>query len=352
MAKDATNLAAVLHAKATDLVVEERPIPSPGSGEILIRHHAIAVNPIDTKRQALGLYTPSYPVILGNDVSGIVAAVGLNVTTFKAGDRVIGFVDAFHTGNNDRAAFQTYSICNAINAVHLPDNITFGQGATLPTSVGTGAAILFDTLKFPLPSDAPRPLTSEAPILLIWGGASATGMATIQLARLMGFTVYATASARHHSYLRSLGASVLVDYRSPTAVEDLVSAAEKAGKQILYAVDTVSTKETLSLTSEVLSRFASSETTSKLATLLPWPADQMPRPAGIESEMVYGNVLWDSRRDLAAWLGENKRLTGWLEQGVFVPPPCRVIEGGVGGLQKAIDEVKAGVSRKKVIVEL
>lgn len=65
MAKDATNLAAVLHAKATDLVLEERPVPSPGPGEVLIRNHAVAVNPADWKRQATGMLITSYPLILG-----------------------------------------------------------------------------------------------------------------------------------------------------------------------------------------------------------------------------------------------------------------------------------------------
>lgn len=60
------NLAAVLQAAATDVVIQERKIPTPGPDEVLIRNHAIAINPIDWKRQAWGVAIASYPVVLGS----------------------------------------------------------------------------------------------------------------------------------------------------------------------------------------------------------------------------------------------------------------------------------------------
>lgn len=65
MAKPATHSAAVLHAIGSGLVVEERLTPSPGPGEVLVRNHAIGLNPIDWKRQAFGIFVSSFPVILG-----------------------------------------------------------------------------------------------------------------------------------------------------------------------------------------------------------------------------------------------------------------------------------------------
>jgi NADPH:quinone reductase-like Zn-dependent oxidoreductase len=65
MSQQHKNVAAVLHAIGTPLVLEERPIPSPGDGEILVRNRVIAVNPVDWKRQAWGFAISSYPVILG-----------------------------------------------------------------------------------------------------------------------------------------------------------------------------------------------------------------------------------------------------------------------------------------------
>jgi NADPH:quinone reductase-like Zn-dependent oxidoreductase len=66
MSQQTKNFAAVLHEIASPLAIEEVPTPKPGPTEILIRNHAIAVNPVDWKRQAWGFAIPSYPVILGS----------------------------------------------------------------------------------------------------------------------------------------------------------------------------------------------------------------------------------------------------------------------------------------------
>ncbi len=60
------NFAAVLYAKGEKLVVEERPVPTPEGDEILVLNDAVALNPVDWKRQALGILVPSYPIILGS----------------------------------------------------------------------------------------------------------------------------------------------------------------------------------------------------------------------------------------------------------------------------------------------
>ena len=65
MATQDKNLAAVLLSPQTDLVVQERPIPTPGPGELLVKTKAVGLNPIDWKRQAWNFLIPSYPVILG-----------------------------------------------------------------------------------------------------------------------------------------------------------------------------------------------------------------------------------------------------------------------------------------------
>jgi NADPH:quinone reductase-like Zn-dependent oxidoreductase len=66
MSQQTKNFAAVLLQIASPIAVEEVPTPKPGPTEILIRDHAIAVNPVDWKRQAWGFSTPFYPVILGS----------------------------------------------------------------------------------------------------------------------------------------------------------------------------------------------------------------------------------------------------------------------------------------------
>ncbi|KAJ9134324.1 Zinc-binding alcohol dehydrogenase domain-containing protein cipB [Pleurostoma richardsiae] len=349
MAKQEANLAAVLPAIATDLVVEEREVPSPGPDDVLIRNHAIALNPVDWKRQSWGFMISSYPVVLGADIAGTVVEVGSSVSSFKPGDRVLGFADAFISGDNNRGAYQTYTAARAISTAKLPDAISFQQGATLPTAMGTAAMALFDSFGLPRPTRATAASALPGrPSILVWGGASSVGSVAIQLARLAGLTVFATASERHHTHLHSLGASVLVDYHSPTAVQDLLAAVDKAGTPLLYALDTISTAETAPLVTQALSR-SGGTVTKKLAHLIPWP-EKVARPGGIEYYQIQGEELWNRRQDLSAWLCNE--ISAWLEGGAVVPKQYRVVEGGLTGLQNALNELKKGVSGEKLVVEL
>jgi NADPH:quinone reductase-like Zn-dependent oxidoreductase len=342
-----TNLAALLPSAAGKLVVEERAIPSPGPDELLIRNHAIALNPIDWKRQAFGIAIPSYPSILGSDVSGVVAAVGANVTIFQPGDRVLGSADAMSTANPDHAAYQTYTIVSTAVATKLPDAVGFAEGASLPTAVGTAVIALFDILGLPVPSAQSNPAKTGETGILVWGGASSVGSVTIQLARLAGLKVFATASPRHHDRVRSLGATEVVDYRSPAAVADLVAAAKQAGVGITLALDAVVSAETLARVVDVLAGF---DGPKKVAHLLPW-VDEVARPADVEAGWVNGLKVWNERRDLSVVV-YNQLLGGWLETGEVVPGTVRVVPGGVGGLQAALDELKGGVSGEKLVVKL
>jgi hypothetical protein len=149
--------------------------------------------------------------------------------------------------------------------------------------------------------------------------------------------------------VRSLCAAEVVDYRSPTAVGDLVAATRRAGVEIRYAVDAISTEETLPLVLEFLGQFKGAGK-MKLAHLWTWP-EQVALPEEIEATFVRGSDVWTERRDLAAWVF-NELLSGWLEKGEVVPQTVRVIGGGLGGLQTALDTVRKGVSGEKLVVEL
>jgi hypothetical protein len=139
----------------------------------------------------------------------------------------------------------------------------------------------------------------------------------------------------------------VVDYRSPTAVDELVAAAKAAGTEIRYAVDAVSTAETLPLVVETLSRF---EGAKKMTHFLTWP-EQVAKPDDVEATMTRAMKVWGERRDLAQ-LVFNGLLRGWLETGEVVPQAVKVVEGGVRGLQAALDELNKGVSGVKVVVEV
>lgn len=86
----ARNQAAWLDAKATRLRVGDAPMPTPGPGEVVIKNHAIAINPLDWHMQDAGIFVKQWPAILGCDVAGETYEVGEGVTDFKKGDRVAG----------------------------------------------------------------------------------------------------------------------------------------------------------------------------------------------------------------------------------------------------------------------
>ncbi|OAA63723.1 Alcohol dehydrogenase superfamily, zinc-type [Niveomyces insectorum RCEF 264] len=368
------NSAAVLPAVGSDLVVETRPIPMPGPNEVLIRAHVVAVNPVDKPRQALGFMVPTVPTVLGSDLAGTVVAVGSEVgDVLHVGDRVVTVSEGFVTGHIDHGAFQTYVVSPALTTAKLPDHISFQDGATVSLVAMVAVLIFFDAFRFALPDAKAATPTSSPPsvplpppgtIVLVWGGASCVGSQIIQMAHLFGFTVYTTASTRHHARLRELGADVAVDYHEPdVAVQQLVAAAQKDGnKAIEYAVDAVSIAgTTVPLVEKVVmatkaAAAAAASTTEVTAATTPRLLLTVPLPknyakiGGIDYQFVNGIDIWLRRQDLGRWLFHDN-LTSWLAKKVIVPPLPRVVPGGLGGLQQALNEVK-GVTGEKLVVEL
>jgi NADPH:quinone reductase-like Zn-dependent oxidoreductase len=217
----------------------------------------------------------------------------------------------------------------------------------LPLAAITSTIALFENLGFQLPTGKAKTVQDKS--LLIWGGASSVGSILLQFATFLGFTVYTTASSVHHEYLKGLGATAVFDYRSPGTIEDIVSVAKHAGKPIAYAVDTVSEAETLKSALEVLEQ--SGGKGSKLAFLAFWPEDQM-KPDGLEISHVAGESIRGDRKDLSVWLFD-EFLTKALEEGTIVPSPkVKVVDGGLGSLQTALDLLKEGVHGEKLVVKL
>ena len=85
-----SNQAAWLHAPNTPLEVEDAPMPTARLGEIVVKNAAVAINPLDTHMQDVGVFVQTWPAIFGCDIAGEVYQIGPNVQRFKKGDRVIG----------------------------------------------------------------------------------------------------------------------------------------------------------------------------------------------------------------------------------------------------------------------
>lgn len=342
------NLAAILETPQSRATVVDRPVPIPGPRELLVRNHAVAVNPLDWKIQEYNFFVDKYPTVLGSDVCGVVEAIGPGVTTVKVGDRVAGFAAVFLKSEIDQGAFQTYTILRDVVVTQIPSFMSYEEGSVLPTAAATAALGLFVNCSIPRPTGSASDGGKETGIL-IWGGASSVGTLTIQVARILGLTIFATASPVHHQYLKSLGASEVFDYKDPQIESKLVAAAKRANVPITYGFDAVSQGNTFSQVTNVLASSGGQE--GKIALVLPWP-DEMPKPKGMTVSLIMALSLWSEQADLSAWLF-NDWLKATLEKKIIVPSPkIEVIEGGLRSTQKALDKLKAGVSGTKLVLQV
>ncbi|KAI1378442.1 GroES-like protein [Hypoxylon crocopeplum] len=338
----ATNNAAwIKAAKSHPFVVEPAPVWTPEANEILIKNHAVAINPVDGSLQAAGWWPLNYPTVLGQDAAGVVAAVGPGVTQFKVGDRVVGHAVGMATKRDQDNAFQEYTILQTNMTSIVPENIPFEKAAVFPLAMSTAACALYQEthLKLDLPK-VPRPAPNGKTII-VWGGASAVGSNAIQLAINSGYEVITTASPKNFEYVKKLGASQVFDYKSETVEADLTNAMK--GKTSAGALDCIGGKPQ-GILQQVL--FKSQGVKAVASTKRGWPEP----PEGVVMYSIFGTTLKDNFVGKAIY---NDFLSAALKAGTYVPAPETVVVGkGVGKIQDAVDLVNKGVSASKLVVTL
>lgn len=215
-----SNHAAWIAGKGEAFQVKPAQLVKPGSGEVLIRNHAIAINPVDWKMQDLGIFVKDWPAIFGCDIAGEVTEVGDNVSNVSVHQQVIGHAIGLATGKPENCAFQEYTVLPAAAVCPLPDQISTTTGSVLPLAISTAAHGLFhpDYLGLPYPTTNPK---KTGQIILVWGGASSVGSCAIQLAVAAGIDVVTTASANNFEYCKKLGARAVFDYKDASVVDNL-----------------------------------------------------------------------------------------------------------------------------------
>ncbi len=187
------------------LVDVELPKPAPSGRDLLVRVEAVSVNPVDTKVRAPKDKVEKEPRVLGWDAAGVVEAVGDAVTRFQPGDEVYYAGDVTRSGSN--AQFQ---LVDERIVGRKPKTLSFAEAAALPLTTLTAWEALFDRLGVDHAAD------NKGRSLLIIGGAGGVGSIAIQLAKLAGLTVIATASRPEtQKWVLSLGADHAVDHRQP-----------------------------------------------------------------------------------------------------------------------------------------
>ncbi len=181
--------------------IMDLPRPEPGPGELLVRVRAAGVNPLDYKIRdgaVRVLLSFSFPLVLGTDLAGDVEAIGPGVTKFKLGDAVYSHLD------NDRiGAFAEYALVRESAAATKPARLDYAQAASLPLVGLTAWQALIEFARL-----------QAGQKVLIHAGSGGVGTFAIQLAKHLGAQVATTAGARNHALVKSLGADVVIDYRT------------------------------------------------------------------------------------------------------------------------------------------
>lgn len=183
----------------------ELDTPVASGRDLLVRVEAVSVNPVDTKLRAPRPQVEAQPKVLGYDAAGVVEAVGPEVTQFRPGDAVYYAGDVTRPGSN--AQFQ---LADERLAAKKPASLDFAHAAALPLTAITAWELLFERMPYAFEGGG------EGKSLLVIAGAGGVGSIAIQLAKLAGFTVIATASREETiAWCRELGADHVVDHRQP-----------------------------------------------------------------------------------------------------------------------------------------
>jgi zinc-binding alcohol dehydrogenase family protein len=187
----------------------DREVPDPGAPtghDLLVRVHAVSVNPVDTKMRVqayAGGPKSAEPRILGFDAAGVVEKAGEHATLFKAGDAVYYAGSNVRPGSNAELQLVDERIVGA-----KPATLSFPQAAALPLTTITAYEAIVDRL------GAASPRDNAGRSLLVIAGAGGVGSMAIQIGRQLGLRVVATASrAESAAWCRALGAAEIVDPR-------------------------------------------------------------------------------------------------------------------------------------------
>ncbi|KAI1855360.1 hypothetical protein JX266_000225 [Neoarthrinium moseri] len=332
------NNAAWVDGPGENVRVGVHKLRQPGPGEVLIRNHAIAVNPFDCLQHLTGNFVDYWPFIFGYDLAGEVLLVGDGVSGFVSGQRVLGQALKQSLENT---AFQEHTIVHADLVCPIPESMKYEEACVIPLALSTAAAGLYQEgyLALPLPRVEVERLDKT---LLVWGGSSSVGSAVIQLAVASGFDVVTTASTRNFDHCRKLGAKVVFDYSSSSVINDLIRTL-KSERKVIGAFSAVSLPSNIiSTVAQVLSEVGG----GFVATTKPPPEDL---PINVSAKMVFaadyagreGKKLFQDFLPTALRTGRYHAL-----------PRPHVVGHGLRSVQVGVEVLSKGVSAEKVVITI
>ena len=334
-----------MNSKANPLKVDDAPMPKAGPGEVLVKNAAVAINPVDWKIQDYDFFVKKYPFILGTDVAGTVEETGPDVSHVKKGQRVLGHCVNLASGRLEDGAFQLYSICPAKLVAPIPQSMSFESATVLPLAISTAAMGLYgkEALGLPFPEVEPKKTSNKTVIVV--GGASSVGTVAVQLCAASGLNIISTSSPKNHNYVKSLGASEVLDSSDPDLASSLASKVPKGQFAGIY--DAIATPDTFKVTYAVIEKLGG----GSLTYVLEAPED-LKKPDNLKAYHIFGAAIHLKTPEIvdAVW---QSFLPPALETGTIKALPEPLVVGkGLEAIQKGLDRQKEGVSAQKVVISL
>jgi NADPH:quinone reductase len=323
--------ALVLNRYNGPLELTELARPDPAHGQVLVRIAASGLNPLDTKiRAGSGEHAKHpLPLVLGIDMAGVVETVGSGVDGFKAGDAVYGMTGGV---GGIQGSLAQYAAVDANLLALKPANLSMREAAALPLAFITAYAGVVD-----------RARLQAGQTVLVQGGAGGVGHVAVQLAVALGARVFATASARDHDFVASLGATP-IDHRAQSVEQYVAAFTEGHGFDLV--VDTVG-GATLDASFAAVKHFG------RVVSALGWGTHALAPLSFREASYsgvftLYPLLSGEHRAHHGAMLREATRLA---EAGKL-QPRLDARRFDLASAELAYDAITSGTARGKIVVEV
>lgn len=297
-----------VHRKGGEPKLEEIADPVPGHGEVLVDVLACGVNPADWKRMSGGLQhvvRETYPITLGSEFSGVVAATGAGVQCVAADDAVFGI--------HLKGAFATRIVTPAAALVRKPQSLSHHAASAVPVAALTAYQALHV-----------HGAVQPGERVLVHGAAGGVGGFAVQLARMAGAEVAATASGVHRDYVLGLGATIFVDYERERF--------EQALREVDLVIDAVG-GDVEQRSHRIL------QPRGRIVSLNP-PAPHAPAPRRSDRAAFFRMKPDRQQLELIAGLLENNKLR--VEVRCTLP---------LSGVRDALSQIGTGRGRGKIVLD-
>ncbi|PVH93618.1 GroES-like protein [Periconia macrospinosa] len=344
------NQASVIPAATAKVELQDVEKYTPGPNEVLVKVHSIGFSPIEAKVQRFATHPIPYPNILGSSFAGIIESLGPDVKDLQVGDRIVTIRSPKALGDPKFGAYQKYALASASSISKLDPSTPFhaASAAILNTAAIVCALTIHLGLDRPdLTSSSPSPANKNKKIL-IYGGSSSSGGLSVRFLAHARYTVITTSSPAHHDFVKSLGAAEIIDHRQPTA--EIIKALQSHGPYDAV-FDTIGTPAATDAVVGYLETLGSAPVSYN--TLIPPLPGTRESPANVERKFApYSFALEEpAHAELKKWMLEVYVPQG-LKTGVLVPTRQEVLTGGLGSVQKALDDmIEDRVSGKKLVLD-